>query len=286
VTDPSASRWVTVRIEVPSAVVDLVSGLLWSAGVAGIEERPSSVDPDGRVELRAGAEAGVVDDVLATVGDRWPVEVEGVEVDAGLDEWRDWARARRAGRRLVVAPAWMELPDWVAADDVVVHLDPGRAFGSGAHATTRLCLAELEALVRPGDDVFDVGCGSGVLSVAAALLGSGRVVAVDIDPEAVRVTNANAARNGVSDAVSASLTRAEEVSGRFPIVVANIAASTLIEMAPALTGHTTPGGRIVLSGVLADQSPAVTAAMARAGARRVRTADDDDWLVLVFETER
>jgi ribosomal protein L11 methyltransferase len=115
------------------------------------------------------------------------------------------------------------------------------------------------------------------------LLGAGRVEAVDVDPEAIRATDANAERNGVPGVVHASLTPLDEVTGRFPIVVANIAAPTLVAMAPQLIGHATPGGSILVSGVLADQARAVTGAMAGAGARSVGATADGDWRALVFE---
>lgn len=284
-SDLGDALWVTVRVDVPVDDADLVAGLLWSAGVAGIEERIPAADPDHAVELLAGADHRVLDEVRAVVAGRWPFEVEVVHEDAWLDEWRRWARPWRAGSRVVVLPAWLARPDWVGVDDVVVELDPGRAFGSGAHATTRLCLAELEARVQPGDSVLDVGCGSGVLSIAAAQLGARRVEAIDIDQEAVRATCANAGRNGVGGVVEASLTPLDEVAGGFPLVVANIAASTLVALGPDLLAHTTPGGSIVLSGVLAGQAEGVTEAMTGAGARSAGTAADGDWRALVFQSQ-
>jgi ribosomal protein L11 methyltransferase len=274
VPDPTLTRWVTVRIDVPAAAADLVAGLLWAAGVAGIEERPSSADPDGGVELRAGAEARVLDAVHATIGDRWPVEVEGVEGDAWLDEWRHWAQAWRAGGRLVVAPTWLGLPDWVGADDVVVHLDPGRAFGSGAHVTTRLCLAELEARVRLGDDVLDVGCGSGVLAVAAASLGSRPVVAVDVDEDAVRATAEVAAANGLDGVVGVSRTPVGDLSGTHELVLANLLLPVVVDLAADLVRLTAPGGRLVVSGLLDNQ---VQRAVAELGLPVERTTRLDGW---------
>jgi ribosomal protein L11 methyltransferase len=276
--------WVTIRAFVPTDEVDVAVAALWDAGVAGIEERtaaPATGGPTPRVELLAGAPAEAAGAALTAVAHRWPAEAVPVHGDQWLDTWRDWARAWRAGSRLVVVPAWLEVPAWVGADDVVVHLDPGRAFGSGAHATTRLCLAELEARVAPGATVLDVGCGSGVLAVAAARLGAETVDAIDIDPEAVAATTANAEANEVGGSVHATPTPLGRITGTYDVVVANIGAATLRAMAPDLVRTCRPGGTIVVSGVLAEQADAVGAALAEAGARAAGGAADGEWRALV-----
>lgn len=278
--DLAASEWVSLGVTVTGDEVDQVAGLLWSAGVAGIEER-TNVAGAG-VELVAGVTAGSLSGVLHALGGRWPVTTESVTTDEWLDEWRRWAKPWRAGSRLVVVPSWVTVPSWVGPDEVVVRLDPGRAFGSGAHATTRLCLAELEARVAPGGRVVDIGCGSGVLSVAAGLLGAGMVEAIDIDREAVRATEANAVRNGVQLVVRASLTPVEELAGSASLVVANIGAASLVAMAPSLMGIVEPGGTIVLSGVLDEQVPAVRTAYEAFGAVSSGGAADGEWRALVL----
>ena len=132
-------------------------------------------------------------------------------------------------------------------------LEPARSFGSGSHPTTRLCVDALEHLVRPGADVLDLGCGSGVLSVVAALLGADSVTALDVDPAAVEATLDNAHRNGVADRVRASTTPLDEVVGRFDVVVANIGVRVLTEQAGPIAGVVAPGGHLILSGLLAHQ---------------------------------
>jgi len=270
----------TVVARVPPSDVDLVSGLLWDAGVAGVEERDEAGDE--RVELRAGVPAELVVDVLAALGDRGEVVVEAIDGDDDLDRWREFARPWRAGGRLVVVPAWQSAPSWVGADDVVLAIDPGRAFGSGSHPTTRMCLAELERLVEPASAVADVGCGSGVLAVAAAVQGAALVVAVDIDPEAVRATTENAARNGVSAVVTASATSAAELEpGAYDLVVANIAAVTLVDLAPDLGRACAEDGTVIVSGVLEAQVPAVLASFEDEGFVLGGTVADDEWRTLL-----
>src|SRR5690606_33199087 len=127
----------------------------------------------------------------------------------------------------------------------------GQAFGTGTHESTRLVLAEVDALVRGGERVLDVGCGSGILSIGALLLGAGSALAIDVDPIAVSVTAENAAENGVADRLRAETTAIEDVGGDYELVLANIQSGVLIPMAPSLTARVSPGGHLVLSGLLA-----------------------------------
>ena len=272
--------WAMVVARVRPDDADLVSGLLWGAGVAGVEER--GCPGEALVELRAGVPAELAASVAALVGDRADVAVEPVDGDDDLDRWREFARPWRAGGRFVVVPAWQEPPRWVGADDVVLSIDPGRAFGSGAHPTTRMCLSELERLVEPESAVADIGCGSGVLAVAAAAQGAALVAAIDIDPEAVRATVENAGRNGVSGVVAASVTPAAELEpGSYDLVVANIAASSLVELAPALVRAVADDGTLILSGILEEQVQAVLAAFEAQGFVLSGTIADDDWRTLL-----
>jgi ribosomal protein L11 methyltransferase len=272
--------WITVVACVRPADADVVSGLLWGAGVAGVEERQRAAEE--RVELRAGVPVELADAVILAVGDRAEVSLEPVDGDADLDRWREFARPWRAGGRLVVVPAWQSAPKWVGADDVVLSIDPGRAFGSGAHPTTRMCLSELERLVEPEAAVADVGCGSGVLAVAAAVQGAALVAAIDIDPEAVRATAENAERNGVSGVVAPSETPASQLEpGAYDLVVANIAAGTLVVLAPALVRAVADDGTVIVSGILEEQVPAVLAAFEVEGFVLGGTVADDDWRTLL-----
>jgi ribosomal protein L11 methyltransferase len=182
----------------------------------------------------------------------------------------------RAGERLWIVPTWHAAPDPGAVN---VILDPGAAFGTGSHPTTRLCLAWLERNVRPGDEVLDYGCGSGILAIAAMKLGAGRARAVDIDPLALEATRYNAERNAVRvDVVDAH--------GSFPgdarITVANILANPLRMLAPTIASHTEARGAIALSGILDSQASGVIAAYAPWATLAI-AGREGEWVLLAGE---
>lgn len=203
------------------------------------------------------------------------------------DAWKRYFKVFRVTRRLVIVPSWETFAP--AAGDVVLDLDPGRAFGTGAHASTRLCLTELERLHDDGLAVsrfLDVGTGSGILAIAAAKLWPGATgVAVDVDPQATSAAVENLERNGVRARVTTGETPAEEIPGTFELVVANIQADVLEALRDALAARVAPGGALVLAGLLAPQAAPVGQIFAQAGLRvaRVTTLDDDrDWSAVVL----
>jgi len=198
----------------------------------------------------------------------------------------DWVRQSqsqfgptRISERLWIVPSWHGPPDQQA---VVVRLDPGIAFGTGTHPTTRLCLAWLDTALRPGASVLDYGCGSGILAIAAAKLGAGTVVGVDIDPQALAAARANSRANDV-DASYTDLDGLSQSTITFDVVLANILSNPLKLLAPALVARTAPRGSLVLSGVLARQADEVIAAYRRADARLALRVwrSDDGWVCLV-----
>lgn len=154
----------------------------------------------------------------------------------------------RVSERLWIVPSWHQAPD---PEAIVLVLDPGMAFGTGSHPTTRLCLEWLERNVDAGASVLDYGCGSGILAIAAARLGAGDVLGVDIDAQAVAAARNNAEQNGVSARFDSST---QKIDGQFDIVVANILSNPLKALAPALCAHVRPGGRLALSGILSEQA--------------------------------
>lgn len=154
----------------------------------------------------------------------------------------------RVSERLWIVPSWHQAPD---PEALVLVLDPGMAFGTGSHPTTRLCLEWLERTVRPSISILDYGCGSGILAIAAAKLGASEVLGVDIDLQAVNSATSNAERNQVIAHFDDS---SKDIKGQFDIVVANILSNPLKALAPAICGHVRPGGQLALSGILAEQA--------------------------------
>ena len=181
---------------------------------------------------------------------------------------QDWVRLTQSqfapihiGKNIWVVPSWHEAPD---PDALILELDPGLAFGTGSHPTTRLCMEWLEAHAAPGQTVLDYGCGSGILALVAKKLGAHQVAGVDIDPQAIASARDNAARNhcDIDYYLPDAFAKSEHAGQRFDIVVANILSSPLKLMAPMLSGRVAPGGALVLSGVLARQADEVAAAYA------------------------
>lgn len=195
-------------------------------------------------------------------------------------EEQDWVRLTqsqfdpiRISDRLWIVPSWHEPPD---PDAICIELDPGLAFGTGSHPTTRLCLAWLERNVRPGESVLDYGCGSGILAIAAARLGASPVLGVDLDPQAVAASRDNAQRNGVTAAFHLPDALPP---GAFDILVANILTNPLRALMPLLSARVRPGGRIALSGILADQADEILALYGR-DFRIGLWREEDGWVCL------
>lgn len=171
-------------------------------------------------------------------------------------EWMDNFHPIQFGERLWVCPSWREIPD---PDAINVLLDPGIAFGTGTHPTTALCMQWLDAHIEPEQTVVDFGCGSGILAIAALKLGAKRVVGIDIDPQAIQASLANAERNGVADKLELYLPK-DQPSLSADVVVANILAGPLAELNQIIAAYVRPGGSLVMSGILPQQAEQVMAA--------------------------
>jgi precorrin-6B methylase 2 len=278
-----------VVVDVPADVdAELVAERCWLLGATAIGEL---VDPghDGAAGGTVRLEVGFVSDADAraatsVLAEAWPsLEIDVVDagpaLGAALDAWKAYARPRRVGR-LQVRPAWLaddDDPPGAAVIPVVV--DPSRAFGYD-HPSTVLCLVQVAERAGPGVAVLDVGCGSGVLALAAALLGSWPVVALDLEAPAVDATARGAARNGVE--VEASTRPVGEEERRFGLVVANIGAATLTALAPAIAARVEVGGALVLAGLLDPQVPAIVATYEAAGLELSAVGEQSGWASPVF----
>lgn len=272
--------WVSLSLELDAASAEGLADALLEHGAHSVEltdadaGRPGGIPlfwepgeaPDARwprSRLSALFDAGV-DPISVVAAACYAVEVPvPAQLHTEPVQDRDWVRATQQqfgpieiSPRMWIAPSWCEPPDPLA---LVLQLDPGLAFGTGAHPTTWQCLRWLDEHLRSGQSVLDYGCGSGILAIAAKKLGAGRVVATDIDPDALQVSLDNALQNGVA----LDLRAPDALGGeRFDVVVANILANSLRLLAPLLAAHTCPAGHVVLAGVLEIQERAVQAAYA------------------------
>jgi ribosomal protein L11 methyltransferase len=277
-------RWLEVELEVLLAVADDFAAALFEIGAGGvqiIDDTPQQVEealPDappprhahyrGHALLIATFEGEVVaeevsraiTELAADLGVLIAPEslVTRFRTDTGwADKWKAYFEPLQIGQRLWIAPTWR--PDFVAPEGaLVLRMDPGMAFGTGQHATTSGCLELLvdEGIAsRAGGSVLDVGCGSGVLGIVCAQLGAGDVLSIDIDEAAVKATLENAALNGVGARVRSDTTPLSRISGTYSLVLANILAVTLEELADDLLARTERGGTLMLSGILAEQAP-------------------------------
>lgn len=298
-SEDSPRCWPSLRIRLSWSRHEAVEAILVDAGALSV----SVVDAgDGRAQ--AVREWTDLDpgwrevQVEALFDDTGSMELaRGALLDAGVDPGavavadltdRDWVRTghgerrpHRVGRRLWVCPRGRPPP---RPDSVTLFIDPGLAFGTGDHATTALCLDRLSRMRLAGARVLDFGCGSGILAVAALRLGAAEAVGVDNDPRALAVSGDNARDNGVAERYRACAPGDPRAEGSFDVVIANILAGTLVQSSDVLTGRVRSGGRILLSGILRQQSAEVQAAYA--AAFDLRESVREEWVLLYGRRRR
>lgn len=302
--------WLQINIIVPAAGIDLVCHEMTELGSAGItvEERALDTfvvpDPDADIpetlilkvyfppEIEPEQLARQVAERLAWLAPLIPglevvtPEISRVRAEDWAENWKQHFGIQRIGSRLVIRPTWEAFsPD---PQDAVLTLDPGMAFGTGSHATTRLCLEALAELYEtpPGPQrVLDVGTGSGILAVAAALLGAGQVLGCDIDETACQVALDNARQNGVIEQIAVTLDPLETLGGDFDVVLANILAEENARLAPELVHRLAPGGVLILSGILNEKEQLVIDAFAGRGLTGPDIRRQDEWSCLCYVKE-
>jgi ribosomal protein L11 methyltransferase len=290
-----------VRDETVEAAADLLrryapAGVsIEPAAEATDEDGGSRIDPEAPVRLRAwlpadaesrAAVAALRPELRALDGVVRALHARVVRDASWVDTWKKHFRVLHVGRAIVIKPSWRTYR--ARKDDVVIEIDPGMAFGTGQHATTQLCLEAIEELMTAGARVLDVGCGSGILSTAAALLGAERVDALDIDPMAVRATEENAARNGVESVVrvaKGSLGEAwpfaEAPRAAYEMVLGNLSSRLIQSLAGQLIEALRTDGLLIASGVIDEQEAVCRAALESAGGQIVGVCQREVWLALI-----
>jgi len=273
---------------------DLVEGEIWTLGPAGVERHDDDTwsalveDPRpralGTIRWRIWSEG---DDATEALREQFTLALHALPVTVDVwvlrdlsyrTAWREHFRPARVSERIVVHPPW----DVPSEGPVRIEIDPGMAFGTGTHETTRLCLAAVDTMCGPGVSVLDVGTGSGILAIAAAKLGAGPIVGTDNDPDAVRIAIENAEINGVSDAMRLSTDHPDDVGGAWDVVFANILPHILESLRDALWARVAPGGALVLSGILTTEAERMTAVFAEPGATGPEREDRGEWCRLTW----
>lgn len=216
---------------------------------------------------------------LDAEGIEYEISVVGVNEEDWANNWKQYYHTQRIGKRIVVTPSWEEYTP--SGDDVQMRLDPGMAFGTGTHDTTRLCLELLEECVTPATRILDVGTGSGILSVGGVLLGAPSALGVDIDPVAVKVANENAEINevtGKTEFVCGDLT--DKVHGKFEIVTANIVADVIIRLLSTVKNYLLKGGVLIVSGIIDTRADEVENACHEAGFTTEKRLEHGGWVAI------
>ena len=261
--DPLRHPFVTVRVRPEQ--VELAQLRLWELGATGLEERDETTlaresVPGQVVVIAAFSDDAMAQHALKQIREDHEADVIYLPHEDWATEWRRGFSAQRIGERLFLHPSWEAAQG--EPGDVVLTIDPENAFGSGDHETTRLVLQLLYQYVAGDERVLDVGCGSGVLSIAALLLGASSAVAVDIDQDAVVVARRNAEINGVASRIKVSSRDVGDIDGAYDIVLANIETRVLIHLPEPLRARVAPGGFLVLSGILRVERDELLAAYA------------------------
>ena len=308
--------WAEVSCEVPDAMVDRLSEFLVDLSGSGVTIENLSVDtfsldtledtPLKTVSAYFPADQDLDEKVaqiaafLADIGPSFPSfefrapGISFIREEDWANTWKEHFKPSRIGTRLVIKPTWEEFAP--QPDDIIIELDPGMAFGTGTHPTTRLCLESMERIffhAPPFDNgeralpsaVLDVGTGSGVLSIAAAKLGAARVVALDIDPSAVAVAEQNLVQNRVVSSVLMTDEPLEKIPGTYDIVLANILAEELVRLGKELFDRVGPRGFLILSGILAEKEELVRTGFAPFALALREITREAEWSCLTYRRE-
>ncbi|MEO6890553.1 MAG: 50S ribosomal protein L11 methyltransferase [Ktedonobacteraceae bacterium] len=304
-------QWLEMSVQVHPEAVEPVSELLsrYTTDGVAIEEPIELIDQGQDYRVLAGKPVlvraylpmdGTEEDVrqkvaeglwhLSSLGSQFVGELKTrvVHEEDWANAWKDYYHVTHIGRRLVIRPSWREYTP--GAGEVVLTLDPGMAFGTGLHPTTRLCLEQVELRTRPGMQVLDVGTGSGILALAAAKLGAEHVDAIDNSSVAVESATTNAEVNGLSERISVALgtldaPEAQRLAGRYDLVLVNILAGVIGSLAPSLARVLAPGGLLIASGIIDERRPEAELPLLAAGLELADQAQLGEWWALIMRKQ-
>lgn len=302
--------WLEIACDVPAEYSEEVADFLTNLTGNGVcvdnldvdafstSEIPDSVRVVIKAYLPADKDSAPqmqeLDVFMAALALRHPTEIfskpvlSAVNTEDWSSSWKVHFKPLRVGKHLLIVPTWEDAV--VLPGDLVIRIDPGMAFGTGGHETTRLCLELLESVMEKSPlltipSLLDLGTGSGILAIAANLLGAGRILALDIDPDAVEIARDNLTLNDMSDSIECGTVPLESLTENFDIILANILAEELVRLAPYLMERLHPGGSLILSGILAEKEPFVLQGFASQPLTYIRTVSDGEWVALLYEKD-
>jgi len=301
----SNTVWMEIKISVPASEADAVANFLIEQGSNGVVEENQAASPDptfvsNNIMLKAyiKKDASVHNHITAIknyltslsslTGSRgYELLTNEIEDEDWNALWKSFFQPIKVTKRIVVKPSWKTY--WKQEQEIVIELDPGMAFGTGTHASTRLCMQAIEKLSDKLSDksnvaLLDVGTGSGILAIAAILLGIPKVVGIDIDFQAVECAKKNAEKNNISENLIFTDTPLYKADGLFSIIVANILPHTLIDLKADLLNHLAPSGYLILSGILKEKAPEVIDAFTR-DISFVKETTEEEWTCLIFQNK-
>jgi len=305
-------NWAEVQIKTTPEYEEIITGILYDVGASGLaiedprdileisqsQEGWAVVDPDlikmesDDILIKAYfSEAEDIDYKIQEI--KYRIKNNDILKDAEPDitvtmvndedfaeNWKKYFKPLRIGNRIVIKPTWESYE--LKENDILIELDPGMAFGTGTHETTSLCIEALEKYVKEGDIVFDIGCGSGILSIVAAKLGASKVVAVDVDEMCIKVTNDNIKLNEVQDIVEVKKGNLlDVVKGKANIIVSNIIAEIIVEMIGDLKYHLENNGIFIASGVIEEKIPLVENKLIENGFKIIDTHLKNEWALII-----
>jgi len=264
-------------------LMDTCYGELLDESMVNADRSVGAVSVYMAEERNPAESVAFVKERLDLMGIEYELTLSGMKEEDWANSWKKYYKPIRIAHRLMVVPTWEEYEP--KEGDLILKMDPGMAFGTGTHETTRLCATLTEDYMKPGARVLDVGTGSGILAIAASKLGAEEVMAYDIDPVAVRVAQENCDVNGcdnVTCGISDLLAGVDTKGGLYDFVCANIVADIIVRMADDILRYMKPGGLLAVSGIIDTQAERVHAALTKGGLTHILTRAENDWNAMLF----
>jgi ribosomal protein L11 methyltransferase len=297
ITEDVGKQWLKIRLQTPGRLIESVSDLLGVLSGSGVELSPETTE--GSLISGFFAIAGGKDEQFETVAlVRRKIQeifnlydmpmpelmIERIDDQDWATSWKRFFIPVEIVPGLIIKPSWEEYQG--KENEKVIEMDPGQAFGTGRHASTRMALSLVTACLsdHPAENALDVGTGTGILAMAAALSGVNSIMAIDNDPDAVRVAKGNIAANNLEGKIQVSVTDLADIAGPYPLIFANIVHDVLVEMAPQFSGLLSPGGRVILSGILSGrQEENIIRLYGNLGFRLKEDRHEDEWAALLLQ---